>query len=72
MTLLPVAAGPVAEPLFWRLMEDSVYLSPSIHHDTSTSHSDVQIYAVNFGIKHLLFDHYLRRDLVWLVDFLTV
>ncbi len=25
----------------------------------------VEIYAVNFGIKHVLFDHYLRRDLIW-------
>ena len=59
MTLLPVAAGTAAEPLYWILVNQ--------HHRTNTNQraSDVQIYAINFGIKHLLFDHYLRSDLVW-------
>ena len=65
MTLLPMAAGSAAEPLYWRLMDEPGVQSPSPNTHNTAEHSDVQIYAINFGIKHLLFDHYLHRDLVW-------
>ena len=59
MTLVPVASGSAAEPLYWTLVDNE-------HQGFSrNSFSDIQIYAINFGIKHLLFDHYLRSDFVW-------
>lgn len=59
MTLLPVAAGSAAEPLYWELMDQRHMVA------SASSQSQVEIYAINFGIKHMLFDHYLRRDMTW-------
>lgn len=53
MTFLPVAAGSASEQLFKDLEQESQMLG------------DTELVAVNFGIKHNLFDYYLMADTIW-------
>ncbi len=62
MTLLPAAAGTASQPLYWSLVQDSQDSAFSLQ---PSDRVPVQVCAINFGIKHMLFDHYLRRDMAW-------
>ena len=53
MTFLPVAAGSASEPLF-KAMENELLIE-----------GDTELVAINFAIKHNLFDYYLLTDTVW-------
>ncbi len=54
MTLLPIAASSAAQPLYWQIISNGL-----------PQENDVKVIAMNFGIKHNLFDHYLAADILW-------
>ena len=53
MTFLPIAAGSAVGPLYKDMEGESL------------SRGNVNIIAINFGIKHDLFSYYLMSDTVW-------
>ncbi len=53
MTMLPLAAGSASEQLFKELQQ------------VTLADKYTRIIAINFGIKHNLFDYYLQKDTVW-------
>ncbi|XP_064623374.1 protein dispatched homolog 1-like isoform X2 [Lineus longissimus] len=60
ITFLPVAAGSATETLY-KEMEN-----------TELRQGDVEVVAINFGIKFTLFDDYLKTDTVWIGISVTI
>ncbi len=54
MTLLPIAASSAAQPLYWQIVSHGL-----------PQENNIKVIAMNFGIKHNLFDHYLAADMLW-------
>ena len=60
MTMLPLAAGIGTTDLFHDMRKENL------------TNSLVQVTAINFGIKHEVFNDYLRQDMLWFTVALSI